>query len=178
MPLSFGICTKPNSPTNGSQDLFIEIMLMNNTLVAFYFYYILIVFIPLYLLTCTLFSVALCLDPPAIVNGMRTFTGNSVGDTATYSCTTGFELIGDLTTMCTQIDVNSATFPAIPPPECRRECLMTITITVWNFCMPSLLWYIYKEQMPRKTQLICLRNFSTHAHGLHTSGAFIHPFIY
>ena len=68
-------------------------------------------------------SAALCSDPPDIINGMRTFTGNSVGDAATYSCNTGFELIGNLTTTCTQIDANSAEFPAVPPPECRRELL-------------------------------------------------------
>ena len=58
---------------------------------------------------------------------MRTFSGNSVGDTATYSCNTGFELIGDSTTMCTQIEANSAEFPVVPPPECRREYCMNIT---------------------------------------------------
>ena len=72
-------------------------------------------------------SAALCSDPPVIMNGMRTFDGNSVGDTATYSCDTGFELIGDSTTMCTQIDANFAEFPAVPPPECRREYCMNIT---------------------------------------------------
>ena len=68
------------------------------------------------------FSAALCLDPDGIDNGMRTFTGNSVGDTATYTCNSGFELIGDPVTTCTAaMDGNSATFPSVPPPECRRE---------------------------------------------------------
>ena len=69
-------------------------------------------------------SAALCLDPPALVNGMRTFTGNSVGDTAAYNCNPGFELIGNSTTTCTVVvDGNSSTvtFPTVPPPECRRE---------------------------------------------------------
>ena len=65
-------------------------------------------------------SAALCPDPADIVNGMVTFTGNSVGDTATYTCNAGFELIGSVTTTCTLVDVNSAGFsPA--PPVCRRE---------------------------------------------------------
>ena len=64
------------------------------------------------------YSAALCDDPPEIMNGMVTFTGNSVGDTATYSCDSGFELIGGATTTCTQVNESSATFP---PPECRRE---------------------------------------------------------
>ena len=65
-------------------------------------------------------SAALCPDPVDIVNGVVTFIGNSVGETATYTCNSGFELIGDPTTTCTQVDVNTAEFqPA--PPICRRE---------------------------------------------------------
>ena len=67
------------------------------------------------------YSAALCSDPPTIVNGMMTFSGNSVNDTATYSCNSGFELIGDSTMMCTQNDANSAEFLVISPPVCRRE---------------------------------------------------------
>ena len=64
------------------------------------------------------YSAALCPDPPNIDNGIMAFTGNSIGDTATYTCDSGFVLIGDATTEC--IDANSATFtPA--PPSCRRE---------------------------------------------------------
>ena len=68
-------------------------------------------------------SAVQCPNPPAIVNGMRIFTGNSVGDVATYTCNTNFELIGNATTVCRQIDVNIAAFAAVPPPECRREYL-------------------------------------------------------
>jgi len=51
---------------------------------------------------------------------MVTFTGNSVGNTATYTCDPDFDLIGGATTTCTQVDVNTAVFlPA--PPLCRRE---------------------------------------------------------
>ena len=72
------------------------------------------------------YSVALCPDPVDIDNGMVTFTGNSVGDTATYTCNLGFELIGDATTTCTQVDVNSAAFSP-QPPVCRREFCMNVT---------------------------------------------------
>ena len=65
-------------------------------------------------------SVALCADPADIVNGMVTFTGNSVGDTATYTCNAGFELVGSATTTCTQVDVNTAAFSP-EPPVCSRE---------------------------------------------------------
>ena len=76
---------------------------------------------------------ALCPDPVEIFNGMVTFTGNSVDDTATYTCDPGFELIGGTTTTCTPVDESSAAFsPA--PPVCRREyklpgmakCLYTV----------------------------------------------------
>ena len=51
---------------------------------------------------------------------MVSFTGNSVGNTATYTCDSGFELIGSATTTCTRVDANSAVIqPA--PPSCRRE---------------------------------------------------------
>ena len=65
-------------------------------------------------------SAALCPDLPAIVNGMVTISGNSVGDTATYTCDPGFELIGVTTTTCTQVDVNTAVF-STNPPSCTRE---------------------------------------------------------
>ena len=62
---------------------------------------------------------ALCSNPVDIGNGMVTFTGNSIGDTATYSCNAGFELDGGATT-CTAVDENSAEFSP-QPPVCRRE---------------------------------------------------------
>ena len=75
-------------------------------------------------------SAALCPDPAAIVNGMRTFTGISVGDTATYTCDSGFELIGVTTITCTEVDVITVAFsPA--PPVCRREYACCLN-NLWN----------------------------------------------
>ena len=74
-------------------------------------------------LNCALFescSAALCPDPVGIENGMVTFTSNSIGDTATYSCDPGFELIGSAITTCTQVDANSAVFQPVQS-FCRRE---------------------------------------------------------
>ena len=72
-------------------------------------------------------SAALCPDPVDINNGMVTFTGTSVGDTATYSCDLHFDLVGDATTTCTQVDSkNTAFLPA--PPVCMREFCIIITI--------------------------------------------------
>ena len=57
---------------------------------------------------------------------MVTFTGDSVDDTANYTCDIGFELIGNATTTCTQVNLNSAAFtPA--PPFCQREYHMNIS---------------------------------------------------
>ena len=84
------------------------------------------------------FSVALCPDPVDIANGLVTFSGNSIGDIATYTCNSGFELIGGATTTCTQVDANSAAFP-LAPPSCRREYLLNqynykvLGVNVWQF---------------------------------------------
>ena len=80
---------------------------------------------------------ALCPDPAAIVNGMVTFTGNSVGDTATYTCHSGFELIGVKTITCTEVDVITVVFsPA--PPVCRREYARCLS-NLWDGYMLFLL---------------------------------------
>ena len=74
-------------------------------------------------------SAALCPDPADIASGTMIFTGNSIGDTATYTCNSGFELIGNATVTCLQVDVNSAAFSRAPP-VCRREYCVDITRTV------------------------------------------------
>ncbi len=55
-----------------------------------------------------------CDDPVHLDNGKVTIM-------ATYTCDSGFELIGDATTTCTLVDMNSTELqPALP--SCRREC--------------------------------------------------------
>ena len=71
-------------------------------------------------------SAALCPDPGDLENGMVTFTGNSIGDTATYTCNSGFELVGNATVTCTQVDENSVAYPSVLS-VCRREYCMNIT---------------------------------------------------
>ena len=70
-------------------------------------------------------SVALCPDPLDIDNGTVTNTGNSVNDTATYSCDLGFELMGSANTTCTLVTSYSAVFSP-QPPFCSREYCMNI----------------------------------------------------
>ena len=93
-------------------------------------------------------SAALCPDPPTLVNGIITFTGNSVGDTATYICDQGFELIGISIITCTvAADGNSAIFPTVSQPECRREYAINMTSTVYSIFQRSLLQYVYKMEL-------------------------------
>ena len=67
---------------------------------------------------------ALCSSPSSLENGTVTFTGNSVGDNATYTCDSGFELVGEGQSQCTQLDNNSASFiPAAP--SCQRKLFYT-----------------------------------------------------
>ena len=67
-------------------------------------------------------------------------TGNSVGDTATYTCDPGFELIGDMTTTCTQVDMNSAAFQTQELPSCRREYYINVTrVDICHLC--GLYWH-------------------------------------
>ena len=62
---------------------------------------------------------------------MVTFAGTSVGNTATYSCDSGFELIGDAITTCTLVDGNFAAFSP-QPPLCRREyCVHNNGVATW-----------------------------------------------
>ena len=59
---------------------------------------------------------------------MITSTGNSVGDTATYTCNSGFELVGNANVTCMQVDENSAAYPPVLS-LCRREYCMDIART-------------------------------------------------
>ena len=46
-------------------------------------------------------------------------TGTQIGDTATYQCNTGFELIGEPTRTCIEINAGTAGFDGVEP-FCRR----------------------------------------------------------
>ena len=80
---------------------------------------------------------------------MVTFTGNSVGDTATYTCDPGFELIGTATTTCIQVDVNTVEFSP-DPPACMREYyyyykpLLTVSMSIVE---QPLIAYIHSSSM-------------------------------
>ncbi len=41
-----------------------------------------------------------CGEPPIIPNGSRTFTGTTVGETATYRCNTGYQPSGAVRVTC------------------------------------------------------------------------------
>ena len=81
-------------------------------------------------------SVALCPDPPQIVNGTVTFTGNSINDTATYTCNSGFELIGPSVITCAKL-VNDSSMAAFHPfvSFCHREYCINISVATWVSCV-------------------------------------------
>ena len=58
--------------------------------------------------------------------------GNSTGDIATYTCNTGFELIGNDTTTC--VSENAASFTP-QAPTCRRKLA---TYRVVDHCLLQL----------------------------------------
>ena len=70
-------------------------------------------------------SVALCPTPPDINFGTVVVTGNSIGDTATYTCDSGYELIGDAVRTCAKLpnDTSMADFQP-EEPFCHREYCM------------------------------------------------------
>ena len=61
-----------------------------------------------------LLSAALCPDLMDPANGKVTISGNSDGDSATYSCDPGYELVGTETVIC-QSDGQWSD----PPPVCQ-----------------------------------------------------------
>ena len=72
-----------------------------------------------------------CTLPSAPDNGGVTCSGISVGETCDFTCDAGFELVGTMTSTCTEAaDGNSAMF--IPdPPVCRRKYHLKLCEVVW-----------------------------------------------
>ncbi len=62
-----------------------------------------------------------CGDPPTIPNGSRTFTGTTFGETATYTCNTGYQRSGSSTVTC------QASGSWSTRPSCSRKNLNFIT---------------------------------------------------
>ena len=70
-------------------------------------------------------SVALCPTPPGINFGSVVVTGNSIGDTATYTCASGYELIGDAVRTCAKLPTDPSMADFQPEePFCHREYCM------------------------------------------------------
>lgn len=71
------------------------------------------------LLKCLCFHLALCRLLTSIPFGTVSQSGREPGDTATYSCNSGFELVGDPTRTCTVVGPGTAMFSG-DEPSCRR----------------------------------------------------------
>ena len=67
-------------------------------------------------LTFIIIIIALCSELSAPANGSVTVTGQSVGDTATYTCDDGFELIGNASRNC-----KATSDWSFSVPVCRRK---------------------------------------------------------
>ena len=63
---------------------------------------------------------------------MVTVMGRSVGDTASYTCNDGFELIGSMSVTCTSDGTWSD-----EPPMCRRKQFTLMAVSS-SMCMLSL----------------------------------------
>ena len=77
------------------------------------------------------YPAAQCEQLPDIQFGSVSQTGVAVGDTATYTCDPGFDLVGSPTRTCTQIINGGVTFNG-QEPFCRRTCLYSLILTQWN----------------------------------------------
>ena len=72
----------------------------------------------LYVISLLELPPATCDAPAAPANGGVTSTGNNVGATATYSCDSGYDLIGDATATCTDNGDGTGSFqPGAPTCE-------------------------------------------------------------
>ena len=69
-------------------------------------------------------TIALCPNPIAASNGDVMFTGNSAndGDTASYTCNSGFEPDGETMATCTEVDEDTAHFLPDAPSCSRKQC--------------------------------------------------------
>ena len=72
---------------------------------------------------CVLLSIVMCPELPDIDNGMVSWTGLAPGDVATYTCDSGFILVGDATRICTNIGTWSG-----EEPTCERKLLSSLYV--------------------------------------------------
>ena len=70
--------------------------------------------------------IALCPELTAPANGNVTVTGQSVGDTATYSCDAGFVLDGNASRTCTMLDPDASDW-SLMAPVCISKFNITCT---------------------------------------------------
>ena len=91
------------------------------------------------------YYLALCPYPIAPYYGAVTITGNSAfsGDIATYTCDSGFELIGSAMANCTKSE------PPPPPPPLRAKRRSPISLNSAMFspeppsCKRKSMWHYY-----------------------------------
>ena len=65
------------------------------------------------------FFTAICPEPDNPAFGSVTWTGRSVGSNVTYTCDSGYNLVGSMTGVCELLDVGIADWSA-EAPICER----------------------------------------------------------
>ena len=78
--------------------------------------------------------VAVCDAPTAPTNGNVDIEGTSIGNTATYTCNSGFERIGTETATCFPVDGGASAEFSPEPPLCLRKliCLLQRMLPLYN----------------------------------------------
>ena len=69
---------------------------------------------------CLAAQLQLCPEPDPIAHGDVSFTAQTVGSIATYTCNSGFKLIGSPIATCTSVDMGPPEFQP-EPPTCQRK---------------------------------------------------------
>ena len=60
-----------------------------------------------------------CDDPEPPENGEVIIHGNSAGDTLTYKCDIGYNLVGEATATCTEVKPGKMAFEPKKTPKCK-----------------------------------------------------------
>ena len=91
-------------------------------------------------------SVVDCGDPGTPQNGNRNFTDTLEGSVVTYTCNTGFELVGNPTQVC-ELTPDGAIWNSTRP-ECRRmvNVIHAESVYIHNFCSCCVWksWYTWE----------------------------------
>ena len=99
----------------------------------------------------------MCPDLTDPANGMVVMAGSSVGDTATYSCNSGFELVGIQTVTCQADGMWSDPPPTCEPIGMKSPPYCRVIIMAFTYSKPPQNTYY---TVVCKCTIMCLSCFS------------------